>query len=322
MRFECMTGKEQTPDVNAIDQDLQEVTQPVNVEDSSSSTFFSKFRHDWSLILARALAYTLQITVFSIALVYLFTLGIILGRLDPHAQDGLIAQLQAILPHALVSGSTIRTIFHQLSSIAVFLDVIVIILAICIGSRLFIVIDKCFNLIYRLRPRSSFARNRIAIGMMLLLIVLTPIMILTSSLSTIALALVKNTPLAHLHNMGLLFSLTGVLSSLIAAIILFQAIYMIIPHQRITFARSWPGTLAAAGALQIYLAFLPLYRTRFLGGYLGQLGFAIILLAFFYYFGVILLLGAEINAFYSEGIQDATGDLTASVYSAGVKPAH
>ena len=74
--------------------------------------------------------------------------------------------------------------------------------------------------------------------------------------------------------------------------------------------------------MQIYLAFLPLYITRFLGSYLGQLGFAIILLAFFYYFGVILLLGAEINAFYSEGIQDVTGDLATSEYSAGVEPAH
>jgi uncharacterized BrkB/YihY/UPF0761 family membrane protein len=317
-----MIGKEQTPDINATDQDLQEVTQPVNAADSSSSTFLRKFRYDWSLILARALAYTLQITVFAIALVYPSILGIILGRLDPQAQDRLIAQLQAILPHAILSGNTLRTIFHQLSSISLDLEIIVIILGIFIGSRLFIIIERCFNLIYHLGPRSFFARNLIAIGMMLLLIVLTPIIVLAPSLSTIALALVKATPLAHLHNIGLLSSLTGVLSSLIAAIILFQAIYMIIPHQRITFARSWFGTLLAAGALQIYLAFLSLYITRFLGGYLGQIGFAIILLAFFYYFGVILLLGAEINAFYSEGIQDSTGDLTTSAYSAGVEPAH
>jgi YihY family inner membrane protein len=317
-----MTGKEQTPDINAIDQDLLEVTQPAKAEDLPPSTFFSKFRHDWSTILARALAYTSLTTVFFIALVYLSILGIILGRLDPHAQDGLIAQLQAILPPAILSGNTIRAFFHQISSISLVLAIIVIILGIFIGSRLFNVIERCFNLIYRLRPRSSFARNLIATGMMLLLMVLTPIMVLASSLSTIVLALVKNTPLAHLHNIGLLFSLIGVLSSLIAAIILFQAIYMIIPHQRITFARSWPGTLAAAGALEIYLAFLPLYITRFLGGYVGQIGFVIILLAFFYYFGVILLLGAEINAFYSEGIQDATDDLTTTVYSARMEPAH
>jgi YihY family inner membrane protein len=317
-----MTGQEQTPDISTGDESFLEVTQPANAQDSPPSTFFSKFRHDWSLILARALAYTLLITVLSIALVYLSTLGLILGRLDPHAQDRLIAQLQAILPHTMLSSNIISTFFHQLASHTLVLEIIVIILAIFIGSRLFIVIERCFNLIYRLRPRSSFARNFIAIGMMLLLIVLTSIMVLASSLSTIAPALMKNSPLAHLHNIGLLFSLTGVLSSLITAIILFQAIYMIIPHQRITFARSWPGTLAAAGGLQIYLAFLPLYITRFLGGYLGQIGFAIILLGFFYYFGVILLLGAEINAFYSEGIQDVTGDLATSEYSAGVEPAH
>ncbi|HEX6484776.1 MAG TPA: YihY/virulence factor BrkB family protein [Ktedonobacteraceae bacterium] len=317
-----MTGKEQIPDISAIDQNPPEVTQPLNAEDLPPSTFFSKFSHDWSLILASALAYTLLTTVFSISLVFLCILGIILGILDPHVQDKLIIQIQTLFPHTIVSGNALRAFFHQLTSPSAVLEIIVILLAIFIGSHLFIVIEKCFNLIYRLRPRSSSARNLIAIGMMLLLIVLTPIMVFASSLSTIALALMKNTSLAHLHNIGLLLSLTGVLGSLIAAIILFQAIYMIIPHQRITFARSWPGTLAAAGALQIYLAFLPLYITRFLGSYLGQIGFAVILLVFFYYFGLILLLGAEINAFYSEGIQDATGDLTPSVYSGGVEPTH
>ena len=316
-----MTGKEQTPHINAIDQNPLEDTQPINTEDLPSPTFFSKFRQDWSLVLARALAYTLLTTVFSIALLYLSILGIAL-RLGPQAQDKLIIQLQTLFPHTIVSGDVIQTIFHQISGISAVLEITVVILAIFIGSRLFIVIERCFNLIYRLRPRSSSARNLMAIGMTLLLMVLAPIMAFSSGLSTIVLALLKNTPLAHLHNIGLLISLIGVLGSLIAAIILFQAIYMIIPHQRITFARSWPGTLVAAGALQFYLAFLSLYMTRFLGSYLGQLGFAIILLAFFYYFGVILLLGAEINAFYSEGIQDATGDLNTSVYSAGVEPVH
>jgi uncharacterized BrkB/YihY/UPF0761 family membrane protein len=43
-----------------------------------------------------------------------------------------------------------------------------------------------------------------------------------------------------------------------------------------------------------------------LSDYAGQVGFAIILLVFFFYFAVILLLGAEVNAFYAEGVRSNT----------------
>lgn len=314
-----MSREKQIPDIDAIDQELPEGIQAANQEVKPPTTFFPKFRHDWSPILARALAYNLLTAMFSIGLVLLSVPGIVLRRLDPHMQDELITHLQDIFPRAIASGDAISTFFHQLSTVSDVLGIIVIVLAIFTVSRLFILIERCFNIIYRLHSRSFFARNFIAIGMALLFIVLTPIMILTSSLPALVPALVKNSPLGHVPGISLLFSLAGVLSSLIVASILFQAIYMVIPNRRITFSKSWPGTLVAAGALQMYLAFFPLYATHFLGGYVGQAGFAIILLAFFYYFGVILLLGAEVNAFFSEDIRTRIGDLATLVYSAANK---
>jgi uncharacterized BrkB/YihY/UPF0761 family membrane protein len=94
---------------------------------------------------------------------------------------------------------------------------------------------------------------------------------------------------------------------------------MIIPNRRISFSKSWPGALVAAVALQIFLTIFPLYATRFLGGFIGQVGFAIILLAFFYYFGLILLLGAEANAFFFEHVRSKTDDLAELVYAAANK---
>src|SRR5260221_627314 len=55
-----------------------------------------------------------------------------------------------------------------------------------------------------------------------------------------------------------------------------------------------------------------LFVTYFLGGYSGVGGFVVILLLFFYYFAVILVLGAEINAFFPMGIgtmRDNLGDM-------------
>jgi uncharacterized BrkB/YihY/UPF0761 family membrane protein len=51
--------------------------------------------------------------------------------------------------------------------------------------------------------------------------------------------------------------------------------------------------LVATIALRLCLQLLPLYTTFFLSSYIGQLGFVLILLVYFYLFTLILLLGAE-----------------------------
>ncbi len=193
-----MAHDKQVPDINAPGEKFPEVIQSINEEVKSQTTFLSKFRHDRSPILAKALAYSLLTAMFSILLVLLAVLDIVLRRLGPHVQDEIIAYLSG------------------------FSGIIVIILAILVGSRLFILIEKCLNIIYCSHSRKFFARNLIAIGMVLLfivlIIVLTLIMILASSLSPFALALVKRTPVAHVPAIGYLFSLAAVLSSLVVAI--------------------------------------------------------------------------------------------------------
>src|SRR5437762_11587272 len=71
------------------------------------------------------------------------------------------------------------------------------------------------------------------------------------------------------------------------------------------------GALLAAVALQLYLALFPLYATYFLTSVPGVVGLIALLLIFFYYFAVILLLGAEVNAFFVEGVRPMPNDLVA-----------
>ena len=77
--------------------------------------------------------------------------------------------------------------------------------------------------------------------------------------------------------------------------------FIIVPNQHISFHESWFGALLAAVAVQAYLQLFPFYATHFLGGYTGTIGFAIIFVFFFYFFAVIILGGAEVNAFYAQG---------------------
>jgi uncharacterized BrkB/YihY/UPF0761 family membrane protein len=87
----------------------------------------------------------------------------------------------------------------------------------------------------------------------------------------------------------------------LASWILIEIIYLVVPNQHISFRESWFGALLAAAATQAYLQLFPFYVTHFLSGYTGTVGFAIIFIFFFYFFAVILLGGAEVNAFYAQG---------------------
>ena len=61
--------------------------------------------------------------------------------------------------------------------------------------------------------------------------------------------------------------------------------------------------MIAAVGLQCLLLLFPLYVHEFMADYVGQLGFIIITLLLFYSFGLIFVIGAQINAFFFDHIQ-------------------
>lgn len=281
-------------------------------------TFITKFNNDWSMSFAGLLAYNLLMAMLPIAIAIISLLGFILaGNLS--LRDSMINQIAQIFPGATSQQNAIDLAFRQLQNSAGLIGLIAIALAIFGGSRLFIAVEGCLDIIYRVRPRKLLRQNIMAIGMLLLFIVLIPIMIFASAIPSILVALLQSTPLmqstplsALLHNAAVI-SLAAILGGLIAAFILFEVTYFVVPNQRISWRNSWCGAVVAAIALEFFLILFPFYTARFMGGYVGQVGFAVILLLFFYYFAVILLLGAEVNAFFFEGIRPIPNDLATFV---------
>ncbi len=267
--------------------------------------FYTKFNNDWVMNFAAMLAYNLLMSVFPIALAVLSITGLILGN---HLNSSIIASIRHILPGS-VSSDVIASIISRLNHISGILGIIAVVLAIFFGSRLFVTIENCFDIIYHVRPRPVIRQNIVAILMLLLFVVLIPIMVVTSSGPTLILSILRKTALQSITNIGVILYTAGIIGGLLAAFILFEAIYVVMPNQRISFKHSWLGALVAAIALELYLLFFPLYTSHFLTGYAGQVGFAVILLVFFYYFAVILLVGAEVNAFFSEHVQPLPNDL-------------
>lgn len=280
--------------------------------------FFNKFNNDWVMNFASALAFNLITAILPILIALLGVTGLIVGHLNPAAESQLIQHIQQIFPSSGGSGGSggafIQLALKQLNKSAGILVVIAVLLAIFGGSRLFISMEGYFDIIYHVRPRGVIKQNIMAIIMMLVFIVLTFLMILAASIPAVIQSIGSIIGLGSLLRIGFVNWLISIAVSTLIAWMLFEAIFIVVPNQHISFRNSRLGALVAAVLLEIYLQLFPLYVTHFLGNYTGQVGLAVVLLFFLYYFAVILLIGAEINAYYAEGIQSTPDNLAVMVH--------
>src|SRR2546426_517346 len=283
----------QTKEPHTEQQITSEPIQAVEKDIKSLQAFWTKFNNDWVMNFAAGLAFNLITAIFPIVIAIIAIAGFIFGWLDPAIRDNLINGIQNVFPPPINQGNILGPALTSLSKNAGFLAIIAVLLAIFGGSRLFVSLEGYFDIIYHTRPRDLIRQNIMALIMLLLFIILIPLMVFASSIPAIVQSLLA-TLLGNFPGRGLIFSLIGILASLLFAWILFEAIYIVVPNQHISFRNSWRGAVAAAVALQIYLIVFPFYVTHFLSNNTGQAGFAVILLLFFYYFAVILLVGAEI----------------------------
>jgi YihY family inner membrane protein len=309
-----MATKAAKPSTDTKQDKPAEVAQTAEKEAKSFKDFFSKFSNDWVMNFSAGLAYNVLTAIFPIVIAIISIAGLFVGALDPAAKTNLIASLSKALPPPLNSGNVLGPALNQLSKNAGFLGIIAILLAIFGGSRLFVTMEGYFDVIYHTRPRDFIHQNIMAILMLLLFVILIPIMIVASSLPALFFSALQATPISQIPGIGFLFSLGGFFGTLLVSWILFLAIFIVVPNQHISFKNSWKGALVSGFLLALFLTLFPLYVTHFMNTYTGTTGFAVILLLFFYYFSVILLLGAEINAFYSENVKVTPADIPTMIH--------
>ncbi|HVB23243.1 MAG TPA: YihY/virulence factor BrkB family protein [Ktedonobacteraceae bacterium] len=309
-----MATNTQSKDTQTAQQDIKKVAKTAEKDVKPLQQFLTKFNNDWVMNFSSALAYNLLMAIFPIAIAVLAILGLIIGNLNPSAYANLTTQLMQAFPGTLSSKGVIDSITMQLHKDSGILGIFAMVLAIFNGSRLFILIEGCFGIIYHVRQRKVIRQNLMAIGMLILFIVLIPIMVFASSLPTLAVTVLQHTSLSGLFSNGFVAFLIGIFSGFIASYILFQAIYLVVPNQHISWRHSWLGSVVAAALMELYLTLFPLYVSHFLTGYAASISTVIILLIFFYYFAVILLLGAEVNAFFSEHVKATPTDIVTMVH--------
>jgi len=295
----------------------ENLVQSVNKHTQPFREFLTKFSNDWAMTFAGVLAYSLLTAMLPIAIALIAILGLVLGAAN---RNNIIEQVSKVFPGLAGQQNTVTLAIDQLSKQAGLLAIIAVLLAIFGGSRLFITVEGCLDIIYRVRPRPPIRQNLMAFGMFILFIILIPIMVFASSAPSFILNFLGQNPV--LSTLPLVKSvvsnpvityIAGIVGGLIAAFLLFEAIYFVVPNQYISWRNSWKGALVAAVAMTVFFNLFPLYIQYFLKNYAGQIGFAVILLLFFYYFAVILMLGAEVNAFFFERVRALPNDLVTFV---------
>jgi len=286
------------------------VVSGIKEEAKPFQAFVTKFTNDWSMNLSAALAYNLMLSTVPIIIVLLAVLGLVLGLLAPSATNAVFGSITKILPPQVNGGQIIQGARNQLQQSSGILGIIGVVSALFLGSRLFVLLETFFSIVYRVRPRSFLRQNLMALGMMVLFLILVPIMVLASYIPTLANTLLRVTPLGQ---NPVLTTILSLLSGVVASFLLFEAIYIVVPNLHIRLRHGWLGAIVAAIALQFYLYLFPIYAANVLKNAAGAVGFAIILLVFFYYFAVLLFLGAEINAFFVEKVRPLPNDLATFV---------
>jgi membrane protein len=177
------------------------------------------------------------------------------------------------------------------------------------GSRLFITLENCFGVVFRLRGRDPIRQNRMAFSLLLLYLVLLPLLLATFLLPSGIERLLD--PSGHSLLGTALVTAAGVLVAFLSATLLFALTYALVPHrQRFwqAWGPNWRGAVVAAALLLLYELLFPLYTTFILnpGNYGTVAVFAVVILIFFYYLAFILLLGAEINSWVAGQRETAT----------------
>ncbi len=162
------------------------------------------------------------------------------------------------------------------------------------GSNLFGAIEQAFDPIYK-APRRNFLEEKVmAVGMILLFTVLAGFAVLSSSL----LALLNQIPLIPVEVAnGTTVYWAQRLAAIAAGVVLFGSIYYVVPNRQQRVRDIWPGALLAGVGFYLLTQLFPLYISlnRSINQYGRLFAFLLIVTAFFYFVGLLTILGAELN---------------------------
>ena len=163
------------------------------------------------------------------------------------------------------------------------------------GSALFGAIEQAFAVIYHTRPRDFIRQKLIAVGMVFLFTILVGIAVATSSI----LPALKNIPdIPPILYSGVAAFILQVVVGVVAGFLLFGSIYYVIPNRKQRFRKVVPGALVTGILFELVTLLFPLYLSinKGINQYGATFGLLFLLMTFFFFLGLITMVGVEVNS--------------------------
>lgn len=239
-------------------------------------------------------AWNLLFSMFPIVLVLAGLVGLVLGHVGLASRGQIESSLVSQLPTDAGQTQTALATIKQKSGIFFVIGFVGLIWS---GSALFGAMEQAFDAIFE-RPQRDFVHQKLMSILMMLLFAVLGVVIVLSSAAVGLLAQLPLVPQEWLAALGVVRAVQAVLS-IAAACLLMLAIYKVVPNRPVPWAEAWPGALLAGFGFYVLSWLFPLYL-HFAGSGMNQYGQSLTVLFVFmtwaYFIGVIIMLGAELNA--------------------------
>ena len=163
------------------------------------------------------------------------------------------------------------------------------------GAALFGVMEQAFAVIYHTTPRDFVRQKLIAFGMVFLFTVLLGVAVATSA----ALPALKHIPnIPEFLYSGVAAFILQVIVGTTAGFPLFGSIYYVIPNRKQQFRKVVPGALVAGILFELVTLVFPLYLSlnKGINQYGATFGLFFLLMTFFFFIGLITMVGVEVNS--------------------------
>jgi membrane protein len=259
---------------------------------SPPGQFVQKFLDDRALSLASLLAWGMLNTFLPLLLGILALVVLVLG--DSPAATSAEAMLLAALPAA--AGTIVQDSLAAIEQAAGVAGLVSLGFLLFNGSNFFVSLESVFDLAYHVPERHPVTQRLVSLAALL---VLTGLVLLAAAAAAAG-GVFGQTVAAALPRLGAVVD-AGLATavSMVGLVAAFVLMYWRLPNAGVSLRQALPGALAAAALFMVVLRVFPLYVALFGQGFSLYAAFGTVLLFMFwlYVVGVILVGGAELNAY-------------------------
>jgi membrane protein len=255
--------------------------------------FVKKALDDKTPNLGALLAWGTLSAILPLMLGMLSVAGLVLR--DPATLDKVYSTVYSVLPSDAVGPiSSVLDGVRQGSAAGA--GIVAVLLLLINGSSFFSNMASVFDQAYHVQGRNPILERAIALGMLLL----TTVLLIISTLAAGVSSLVTNIP--GVLPIGPVFGqVLGWSIQIVSVFVLFLLLYRVLPNANQTWRNVVPGTLLSAVLLLLISQLFPLYVRFFPPNHAYALFGVFLLLTFYLYLvGIVLVLGAELNAFLEQ----------------------